>query len=751
MRVLWITNKAYPVSGGAQITNLAFLKNLSRLFGHECCILSYYPYKKSVHYGHVKLRTFRDAHDLKMIVRSLAPDIIISGMDISHHAIRLGRHYDIPTILYLQSYEYSPPTASERKKWGVSQSREYAEGRLAEFIFKEADARVVNSQYMKRRFERDYKANFHVIYPEIIKQDCLIDNDYDSGGRYITGVCGFPHKGADIFYDLARYFKSEQFLLVGNASHAYIRKFEKLDNVRILPFTPLKNILKECKVVVVPSQWPEPFGRIAVEAMANGIPTLASVRGGMAEIVKGTSIGVRRYSDPDAWIGKLDKLLKSQHARELNSLEGITSSQRFLGDRSTHGMNSLIKRLVKKKKPDFKAKKTIALCGHKKENTAFSSINSRWFDLLEKEKNYYALDMISPLEVSSFPVDCFIHHDYQEDFSRVSLPDEGKFIAVRTWDFGRFPVRWIEKISNECDQLWVHSSWVKSNAVKSGIDKKRIKVIPHGIDEKTFKPAGKKYRLDTDKSFKFLFVGATIYRKGIDILLNAYGNAFSSLDDVCLVIKDNPRDVFYKGIKLRDDILGLKDNMHYPEVIYIDKYLSSGELASLYRACDVGVFPYRAEGFCMPILEAMACGLPSIVPDFGACLDLCSNSSSFLIPCRRINLPVSGKFMINTLGFTEEVEEVDFCEVSRDTLAAYLRKAFSMNRKIMEKKSLSGVKKAHDNFKWSDVGALIRSNIERLDISETPLRLRGVRAEQYKSRKKYELAKEMFLSGEKNF
>ena len=45
----------------------------------------------------------------------------------------------------------------------------------------------------------------------------------------------------------------------------------------------------------------------------------------------------------------------------------------------------------------------------------------------------------------------------------------------------------------------------------------------------------------------FLFVGGTIARKGIDILLDAYTSQFTADDDVCLVIKDFGTDSFYKG------------------------------------------------------------------------------------------------------------------------------------------------------------------------------------------------------------
>ena len=98
------------------------------------------------------------------------------------------------------------------------------------------------------------------------------------------------------------------------------------------------------------------------------------------------------------------------------------------------------------------------------------------------------------------------------------------------------------------------------------------------------------------------------------------------------------------------------------------------DLAALYRACDVAVFPYRAEGFCIPILECMASGTPAIVPRFGACLDYCSDDTSYFTDAKRIRIPVHRRLTV-ALGFTDEVDEVDFCEVPVDVLAERMRQA----------------------------------------------------------------------------
>jgi hypothetical protein len=64
-------------------------------------------------------------------------------------------------------------------------------------------------------------------------------------------------------------------------------------------------------------------------------------------------------------------------------------------------------------------------------------------------------------------------------------------------------------------------------------------------------------------------------------------------------------------------------------------------MAALYRSCDVMVLPYRGEGFCMPALEAMACGLPVIVPAGGPTDEFVPDAACWRVPSRRAPKPVN--------------------------------------------------------------------------------------------------------------
>ena len=113
-------------------------------------------------------------------------------------------------------------------------------------------------------------------------------------------------------------------------------------------------------------------------------------------------------------------------------------------------------------------------------------------------------------------------------------------------------------------------------------------------------------------SCTFLFVGGTIWRKGIDLLLAAWAEAFQPGDDVALVVKDFGAHSWYRGQNAESDLRRIMASDEIAKVIYLGDDLPAADIGRIYRAADVLVAPYRGEGFCLPALEAMACGLPVI-------------------------------------------------------------------------------------------------------------------------------------------
>jgi glycosyltransferase involved in cell wall biosynthesis len=317
---------------------------------------------------------------------------------------------------------------------------------------------------------------------------------------------------------------------------------------------------------------------------------------------------------------------------------------------------------------------TVRLHGSRTERSAFASINRCWWNELRKRPEVRLCD-----ESCADAADVVIHHDFSSRFGEV-LPTGRRRVAVRPWDFGPYPRRWVDTVNREYDELWVHSRWVLDCAVAGGVEPSRVRCMPLGVDPAIYRPDGPNPDLGMGDRFVFAFVGAAVDRKGADLALDAYRRAFGPGDAVALVVKDHTGDVFYRRQSHADAILAAACEAGAAPIVYIDEYLPPHDLAALLRRADVLLLPYRAEGFGCTALESMACGTPPIVPEFGAALDYCDAGTGILVPTRQVKLPIGRSLTTNTLGFHEHVDAVHFCEIPVDRLAAALRAVVAMPR-----------------------------------------------------------------------
>lgn len=352
---------------------------------------------------------------------------------------------------------------------------------------------------------------------------------------------------------------------------------------------------------------------------------------------------------------------------------------------------------------------TIGLDRNEQSVSAFNIINWYWARELEARGHH----VVATNATGANRPDVIIHHDYERHFLDVPVQAGIPHVAVRTSDFGPYPRAWVDRINGHYDQLWVYSEWIRQHALDGGVDPDRVRVVPLGVDPDVFVPHGEHYDLATSKSFRFLFVGGAVQRKGIDVLLEAYLSEFDADDDVCLVIKDSPSNVFYADDSERRRIRSLAADPLTPEIILIAEHLTDRNLAALFRTCSVGVWPYRAEGFLVPALESLACGTPTIVPEIGPTSDFSTNRTSFLVPAVPIRLPYSRTFEMR-LGFEIEVDSINVVGIRPDALAAAMRRATDTSQLLLNEMSGNGVAMAHGRFRWSHSADLVEDNLRDL-------------------------------------
>ena len=222
-----------------------------------------------------------------------------------------------------------------------------------------------------------------------------------------------------------------------------------------------------------------------------------------------------------------------------------------------------------------------------------------------------------------------IRHRWPPD---LTPPSSGAYVLFQPWEYGCLPVEWVETIPHVVKEVWVYTSYLRECYVASGLDESMIRVIPLGVDPGEFRPeaipAGWLREMIGER-FCFFFNGGITLRKGVDVLINAYLNEFKPGEPVCLVLKGSNA---YKK-ELAGMVEALARRTDTAGMIYLTQDIPPQSLPSLYAACDCYVQPYRAEGYGLPIAEAMACGKPVIVTGAGACRDFAGEEDAYLIKC----------------------------------------------------------------------------------------------------------------------
>lgn len=189
------------------------------------------------------------------------------------------------------------------------------------------------------------------------------------------------------------------------------------------------------------------------------------------------------------------------------------------------------------------------------------------------------------------------------------------------------------------------TGWSRDRIIEYGFDRDRVKTIPLGVDTEIFNPIWPNARargravlgIGEDETL-FLNIGPPLWNKGIDVLLQAFAVLRLQGLKVRLMVKDQ-QDVY--GISLNGiietlsaSVPSLSQDLVRSGITTVPMNLAPRQLATLFGLADCYVSPYRAEGFNLPVLEAISCGIPTIVTAGGATEDFCNDATSLRIQGR---------------------------------------------------------------------------------------------------------------------
>jgi glycosyltransferase involved in cell wall biosynthesis len=207
-------------------------------------------------------------------------------------------------------------------------------------------------------------------------------------------------------------------------------------------------------------------------------------------------------------------------------------------------------------------------------------------------------------------------------------------IGRTTFETDSLPPGWRERC-NAMDHVWVPSHFNREMFARAGVDEHRLRVMPEGLDTRRFRPQLKPLPIPQRRGFNFLSVFDWIDRKGGDVLLRAFLDAFGADDDVALILKvhkfDEPdADLEARLLDFIERAAGVPLD-RTPCVILLRGLLPARDMPRLYASADAFVLPSRGEGWGRPYMEAAASGLPVLATRWSGQVDFLNDGNSYLI------------------------------------------------------------------------------------------------------------------------
>ncbi len=452
----------------------------------------------------------------------------------------------------------------------------------------------------------------------------------------------------------------------------------------------------------------EGFGVPLLEAMKMGVPVISYRSSAIPETMNGAGILVNEKNY--AYIGALcnevltdsglyQKIVERQKAR-IKKLEEINTEEIFF---------KIINNILSGKR-----KRNIQLQGPFESSYSLAIVNRRLMeaiDDIDQDDNIsiYCTEgpgdyMPKDEELSDKPharmlwerskeviyPDITIRNMYPP---RVADVTGGLNFQAFGWEESIIPDHYISNFNKYLSGIGTMSDYVTDILIENGI-KIPVKTMGIGVRLVSNFEQLKPYPLKTRKGTKFLHISSAFPRKGVDVLLEGYFEAFTKADDVCLVLKTFPNphnnvEEILKQLRSRYP--------HAPEVEWINRDLTDEELNRLYKAADCYVQAARGEGFGLPVAEAMLAKLPVIVSANSGMADFCNEENALLVGFEQ--MPADTHVTKNGNGKVSM-----WFEPKKEELIQQLRSfAFEREKLSLDKKTEKAYELISTEFTWEAV------------------------------------------------
>jgi glycosyltransferase involved in cell wall biosynthesis len=359
MRILFSGYLLIPAAGGGNISALTLLRRLARK--HEVTVLgaafepsackelvdgvrfcrwqeSYLSRKRLLPYGlRLLLQDVMAGKIVSNLHRELDPDLIIAE---SQPMIKPPENSEGRTLSFVRLCNFGPyswyPSPWSRIRNQLFDSIRTLRNRR---ILQRVDLVLANSQFTADALHQvGIKAE--VVYPFIDLSSYEVPTVSREFMLFVNPT--YRKKGVEIVCRIAERLPNRKLLIVGNINPRLERRIMRYGNVDLRGWCDdMREVYKKTRIVLMPSIWEEPLGRVPVEAGSNGIPTVASRRGGLPESVGEGGILINDIWNIQEWVRAIKRLDTPETYREFSE-KAVENSRRFGFERTFRELKELV-------------------------------------------------------------------------------------------------------------------------------------------------------------------------------------------------------------------------------------------------------------------------------------------------------------------------------------------------------------------------------------------------------------------------
>ncbi|MDH6061344.1 glycosyltransferase family 4 protein [Chrysosporum bergii ANA360D] len=157
------------------------------------------------------------------------------------------------------------------------------------------------------------------------------------------------------------------------------------------------------------------------------------------------------------------------------------------------------------------------------------------------------------------------------------------------------------------DRVIVFSQIQRELLARMGVRKKKVVVIPNGVDTAKFSPGDSTVKSEFQAERLFVYQGRIAAEKSVESLLRAWKQSQMKSSSKLLIVGDGPLK------SSLEPFYGLESG-----IIWLGFVAEEQRRIEILRGADVFILPSLVEGLSLSLLEAMSCGIACLATDVGA-------------------------------------------------------------------------------------------------------------------------------------